>query len=452
MPERQVIIIGLGPAGLAAAKAMDNLGLNLLLIDEQIQPGGQFLRGPAAGLTGLAKASRDHLARHGRGLLDSLKAGKLSLRSGVQVLGLEEGGLVWGLDQDGNLWQESAEYIILATGARERFVPFPGWTLPGVLSTGAAQIMLKSSGLRPGPNFLVGGAGPLPLGYAGEHLAAGGKLAGFWDQSSFSAKLGIWRHALSQSGKITQGLGHMIRLRTGGVPVMQNHKVLECRGGQVLQEAVLARMDSEGRAVPGSERIFRVDCLAMGNGFAPNLELARLAGCELEHRPEAGGWVVGVDESLMTSQSGILAAGELTGIAGVAKSYLEGRLAGLSAAQRLGALPAERFENEQKSLTAKRSREMAFGAFINRLCRPPKGLWSEIPDETIICRCEEITLGQIREQVKNGFLSLDAIKKTTTSTMGKCQGRTCGPILQDLLEILAPQPANRRSPYPYAAR
>ena len=452
MPERQVIIIGLGPAGLAAAAALDGLGLDVLLIDEQPQPGGQFLRGPALGLQNHAKLARDRLARQGQGLMASLQAGGLALKSGVQVLGLEAGGLVWGVDQKGAVWRENASAVILATGARERFVPFPGWTLPGVISTGAAQIMLKSSGILPGPAFLVGGAGPLPLSYAGEHLAAGGKLAGFWDQPPFGLKLGILRHLRDQWSKIGQGIGHLARLKLAGVPLLQGYKVLECRGQEVLRRVVLARVDAEGRAIPGSEQIFELDCLALGHGFTPNLELASLAGCELEHSPQKGGWVVKVDAHLMTSLPGILAAGELTGVAGAAKSYLEGRQAGLCAAMLLDAVPEERYKAEHARLYPKRQKEQQFGAFINRLCRPPKALLADIPDETIICRCEEITLGQIRQQVGHGFLSLDAIKKTTSSTMGKCQGRTCGPILQDVLEILAPaqgepvQPLSIRSP------
>ena len=192
MPERQVIIIGLGPAGLSAAEALDGLGLDVLLIDEQPQPGGQFLRGPAAGLANHAKASRDRLARYGRGLLASLHAGNLNLKSGVQVLGLEADGLVWGVDRDGGIWRENAACVILATGARERFLPFPGWTLPGVISTGAAQIMLKTSGILPGPGFLVGGAGPLPLSYAGSICpqAANWRVSGISPASAPSLKYG----------------------------------------------------------------------------------------------------------------------------------------------------------------------------------------------------------------------------------------------------------------------
>ena len=213
-----------------------------------------------------------------------------------------------------------------------------------------------------------------------------------------------------------------------------------------MQEAVLTRIDREGRAVSGGEKTFALDCLAMGHGFAPNLELARLAGCELEHSTQKGGWVVRVDDYMTTSLPGIMAAGEPTGIAGAAKSYLEGRLAGLCAAMRMDALSEQDFKAEQARLGHKRSKEMEFGAFINRLCRPPKNLLAEMPDETVICRCEEITLGQIRQQAEHGFLSLDTIKKTTNSTMGKCQGRTCGPILQDVLEILAPAQAGPAEP------
>jgi NAD(P)H-nitrite reductase large subunit len=447
MPKRQVIIIGLGPAGLSAAETLEGLGLEVLLLEEQSRPGGQFLRGPASAAAEAATGLKDRLKRQGQGLLASLRAGKMQLKCEAQILGVENGGLVWGLDRDGSIWEESAEFIILATGCRERFIPFPGWTLPGVISTGAAQIMLKTSGVLPGSPCLVGGAGPLPITYAGELIAAGGKLSGFWDLSSMADKLGMARHLFDQPGKIGQGLSHLARITFSSAAFLQGHKVLECRGDGVLREAVLARMDRMGHAISGTERIFPVDCLAMGCGFAPNLELAQLAGCELAFDPTAGGWAVRVDEDMFSSQEGVLAAGEITGIAGVAKSYIEGRMAALGAARKLSALPKGVYRGQHDRLLRKRQKELAFGGFINRLCKPPQGLLGEIPDETIICRCEEISLGQIREQVNNGFSSLDALKKTTCSTMGRCQGRTCGPILQDLLDmILAPQTAGRPEP------
>ncbi|MBL0714705.1 MAG: FAD-dependent oxidoreductase [Desulfosarcina sp.] len=450
--KRHVIIVGLGLAGLSAARALSGRGLDILLMDENSSPGGQYLRRVPRRLGVDYRRTKEHLRHLGYRLLNDFCQGGVTISRGTQILGLEDDGRIWGLGKDGRIEEHHGEYIILATGARERFLPFSGWTLPGVVSPGAAQILIKSAGVLPGRTHLIGGAGPLPLAVAGEVSAAGGQVQAFWNQTSWSDQLrvlGGGRHHLS---KIVLGMKYFARLSASRTSIRNRCKVLEARGNGVLEQVVLAKMDDEGHAVNGSEKTYEVDCLAAGYGFVPNLELAMLAGCELEYDPAKGGWVVKVDDSLQSSVPPIIAAGELTGIAGAEKSLIEGQLAGLAVVHKIDSLHQDSYQKEMARLQQRRRREMAFGGLLNSICRAPRGMLEEVPDPTIICRCEDITMGQIRQQIRNGFTSLDAIKKATNSGMGNCQGRTCGPILHDILSAHTPMrpekllPLSIRSP------
>ena len=229
-----------------------------------------------------------------------------------------------------------------------------------------------------------------------------------------------------------------MRLFVSRTPVLHSRKVLEAQGDKVLEKVVVAEMTRDGHVIQGSERTFAVDCLAVGYGFVPNLELAMLAGCEIEHDRAKGGWIVRVDDNLQSSVPSIFAAGELTGIAGADKSVIEGSLAGLAIADKLGVKDANSNDRREISrLQQRRQREMVFGALLNDLSQPLPGMISDLPDSVIICRCEDIDLGLIRKQIRNGSVSLDAIKKATNSGMGKCQGRICGPIIQQILGVYA---------------
>ena len=421
-------------------------GLRILLLDENNVPGGQYLRRAMAASAPDNGRPLDALKRRGFQLIEACQKNRFEIRSGYQVLGAESDGLVWGLGADGRLMEDRADYVILACGARERFLPFPGWTLPGVASCGGAQVMLKTAGMLPGRQCVVGGSGPLPLALAGEIIGAGGRVRAFWDQSSLKDGLKGLRFLPGHASKITGGARYLTRLTLARTRVMHGRKILEVRGNSAAESVVLALRDEQGRTIVGSETILPIDCLAVGYGFVPNIELAQAAGCKIIYDRDRGGWVVDADETLQTSLPRFLAAGETTGVAGARKSFIEGALAGATVAFRLGRLSEALYNEELIALALKRQSEMAFGAFLNRLSLCPPEMLNDLPDRTIVCRCEEITLGEVRRRIKDGFTSLDALKKSTASAMGMCQGRTCGPILRDVLETCAGLAAETLAP------
>ena len=287
-----------------------------------------------------------------------------------------------------------------------------------------------------------GFAGPGDAHRGDESVDAGGggrghpeRRAGSGDSGwgGFSEEAVVAAGDVAASGEGLRGaLWHGARLVRAGVPVRQGVGIVEARGASGLESVVAAKIDGEGRPVAGTERVYRIDCLAVGNGFAPNTELAGAAGCAMARSGVGGGWVVQVDDSMETTLDGIFAAGEITGIAGGKKSFLDGRMAGWSILRRRGEITERDYESRMAPLRRERARQIGWGRFLQDLCRVPDGAWRSVPDETIICRCEDVTAGDLRRKMAGGFDTFGALKKATRCGMGMCQGRTCGPILMGM--------------------
>jgi NADPH-dependent 2,4-dienoyl-CoA reductase/sulfur reductase-like enzyme len=452
----QVIIIGAGLAGLSAAEMLSGLGAKVLLLDEGMQPGGQYLKRPLPLLRRLATIhDNDKMHKKGMELLDSLNGLELEIQACTQVLGLEPdsqgGGMVWGETKDGKLSAWRAPHIILAAGARERFIPFKGWTLPGVISTGAVQLMLKGSGILPADKVMVAGCGPLPLAVAGELVKAGARVPHVWDPTGFLQKLGTLRKGAIAWEKAAQAIKYQALVMLKGGRLRHRVAILEARGSGQLEEVVTVRINRSGKPKGGSERVIPARCLAVGHGFVPNIELAQQAGCELEYDADRGGWVVRVDAGLNTSLPGIYAAGEITGIAGAKISQNQGCRAAYAIVKKLELGKVLRASAYLDTLTMLRKDEEHLAVLINRLSIPPAGLWDLVPDNTIICRCEDITFGQVRPLLNSGVYDLSELKRSTRAGMGPCQGRTCGPILEALAQAASrgkepPPPLPARAP------
>jgi len=262
---------------------------------------------------------------------------------------------------------------------------------------------------------------------ASQILTSGGNISGMLTPVSLARGMDIFRHLPHSLPKIIEGIIHQARLFKALVPVKYKTGIIEARGKDCLESAVTARLTSEGQPIAGTEKIIPTKALAIGHGFAPNVELAVQAGCHLTHIPDRGGWVIKTGDDLSTSIPGIFAAGEVTGIGGGGKSLLEGKMAARSLLGR-----------PISDLVPEREKALAFGRFLNRFCQIPKSFWAQVPDETLICRCESVTMGDIRRAAANGFETAAILKRATRAGMGHCQGRTCGPMIQDILSALCP--------------
>ncbi|GBC63239.1 FAD/NAD(P)-binding oxidoreductase [Desulfonema ishimotonii] len=441
-----VVIIGGGLAGLAAADLLAGHRLRVLLLDENVHSGGQLLRKTALKPGRKTGSDPDRLKRIGFELRDRVCRKEIDIMRRGRVPGIWPDRQLWIEDDQGRVSDLTAEFIILATGAREKFLPFRGWTLPGVISTGAAQILMKSAGVLPARETLIAGLGPLIYILAGEILRNGGRASAVLDRAFPADKIALSPLWLHQIPKLAEGAICMARLLSSKVPLRQRTGIVEARGRRQLESVVTAKVDRDGRFVTGTETVYQTDTLAVGCGFTANTELPRMAGCDLEYRPEKGGWVTCVDDGLETSEKNIYAAGEITGIAGGGKSYVEGQMAALSILSRLGLGKADRIRRQFSALARAREHQVRFGAFLNTLCRISPASYAAIPDDTLICRCEDVTMGQIRQAIRSGAATPAALKKATRSGMGNCQGRTCGPVLHDILGACTPESSAPRGP------
>ena len=435
-----VIIVGSGMAGLAAANILSMHGLEVLLVDDNAQAGGQLLRKPAH-ITGQKwRFAPDRREQRGRQLVEQLKRSRVQFFSSSQVLGIFPERTLLVEFTNNTISECQADAIILATGAREKQLPFKGWTLPGVMATGAAQILMKSFGMFPGRKPLIGGVGPLMLTLASEMLINGGQVRGLLDQSAFLEKIKILAAEPATWPKLIEGAFHLSQIAFARVPIMQSVRIIEAKGRRELEAVVYVRTDADGRIVEGTEKSCTTDTLAVGYGFSPNIELPQQAGCSISYDADKGGWSVDVDQSMTTSVPDIYAVGEITGIAGAAKSLIEGQIAAWKILLNAGRVDRRRYAERTQRLKHQRYQQVRFGRCLNQLCRLPPDCYADIPAETIVCRCEEITIGEIRAQLSRGLATMNGIKRATRCTMGRCQGRTCGPMISDMIAAFTGQP------------
>jgi NADPH-dependent 2,4-dienoyl-CoA reductase/sulfur reductase-like enzyme len=443
-PKRyDVAIVGSGLSGIVAANTLADHNLNVVLLDENIHIGGQILRTIPERLGTHTVSESDKVRKTGFRFIDNIKQKKITVMNQTVVMAIyPERGLL--VEENGkSVFTIRPEIILFATGARERFLPFKGWTLPGVISTGAVQVLMKSSGILFSKKILIGGSGLFLYSVAHDFAKNGGTVVAVLEQTSMVDKLAFLTQVPHQFSKLAEGARYVSKLLFSGVPIRHSTKIIEARGDRYVREVLTAKVDQKGAVRRGSERIYQTSALAIGYGFTPNIELPQLAGCELEYEEGKGGWVVKVTDALETSVQNIYAAGEITGIGGALKSLNEGVLAALSILKKLGKIEEREFLPQFQNLTRQRRHHLRFGNHFNALYRIPDEAISVIPDETVICRCEDVTMGNIRKALLDGFRTPAAIKRATRIGMGRCQGRICGSVLYDIVAAYTKKPVSK---------
>ncbi|MFI8214862.1 FAD-dependent oxidoreductase [Streptomyces sp. NPDC085932] len=430
----EFVVIGAGPAGLAAALAASARGVRVVLVDAAPAPGGQFHRQPAAGLGARRPEALHHRWRTWERLRDGLAAGSVRTLTDHHVWCVErtpDGFTVHALTGPGQ--EEPAEVrapaVLLATGGYETVLPFPGWTLPGVVTAGGAQAMLKGSLVAPGNRAVVAGSGPLLLPVATGLAAAGVEVAALVESTAPGR---LVRHGRALAGKLPEGAGYAARLLRHRVPVLPRHTVVRAHGDDRVTGVTVAALGPDGHVRSGTERDLACDTLAVGHGMLPHTDLAESLGCRLD------GLAVAVDDEQRTDVPGVWAAGEATGIGGAALALAEGHIAGCSAAARLrGTAP----DPAPAALKA-RTRLGRSAAALDSACAPPAHWAGQLTDDTVVCRCEEVTAGAVRAALDLGAGDERTVKLLTRAGMGWCQGRMCSTAVAGLAGR-APGPARR---------
>lgn len=432
-----VVVVGSGFSGLVAADILADHDLTVLVIDENLHVGGQLLRKIPEDLGFRRFSHPDHVKKLGFALIKKVRGKKIEMINRARMIGIYPGNEILVELNEQRVESVFYDVILFATGARERFFPFKGWTLPGVFSSGMVQVMMKSYGVLCSDRLLIGGSGLFLLAVAYEFLKNKGRVMAVCEQSGLVDKLKFLPLLLGQPGKFLEGGKYFSRLFFSQVPLRYRTRIVEARGPGAVEEVVIVRTDREGKTVPGTEKIVQTGALAVGYGFVPNIELPQLAGCRLENSPEKGGWVVSVTDNLETSVAGIFAAGEITGIGGALKSIHEGEIASQSILLKFQQITPEFYAAQMKKMFRKRQRDLGFGALFNSLFEIPEQAIRDIPDDTIVCRCEDVRMGDIKDAIDAGFSTPNAMKIAVRCGMGNCQGRTCAPMLYDIIQVLA---------------
>ncbi|WP_144183816.1 FAD/NAD(P)-dependent oxidoreductase [Elioraea rosea] len=415
-----VVIVGAGPAGIAAALEASAQGLSVTLIDEQPAPGGQIWRGVEQA-QGAGTLGQDYVA--GADRARALRASGIDYRPATTLWHLDEAGVASVLSS-GHSDQIEARRVILATGAMERPVPIPGWTLPGVMTAGAAQILLKTAAAVPQGPVVLAGQGPLLWLIAQQLVAAGAPPTLILETRRASPVAtalghlsGLWR------GRewVAKGLTMMRAVQSAGVRVVTGASGLRAEGKDRLE-----RVTWSGGAQHAAT-------LLLHEGVIPNVQVSLALGLAHEWDTAQLCWRPRLDAFGATSETRIAIAGDGAGIGGWQAAEARGRLAALDAAHRLGRLDAAQCDALAAPWQAELGRALAIRPFLDALYRPAKEVLLPPDAETIVCRCEEVSARRVREAARLGATGPNQAKAYLRCGMGPCQGRLCGPTVAALI-------------------
>jgi NADPH-dependent 2,4-dienoyl-CoA reductase/sulfur reductase-like enzyme len=421
-----LLVVGGGPCGLAATADAAHRGLTVGLVDERVTLGGQIYKQPGPGfrIEDHARLGPDH--RRGRALIDAVERSAARVLTSTSVVALRAGSAI--LVEDGERARSvTARRVIIAAGAHDRPVVFPGWTLPGVLTAGGAQSLVKSQRVLPGERIVFAGNGPVALAFPAQLHGYGASVALVLEAgppprpADVAAML---RAARGNAVLLRDAARYRTHLMRARIPLRYRRIVVRAEGDQRVQAVTHARVDADWRVVRGTERTVEADTLCVGYGFVPSIELARLAGCALAYDEDRGGHTIRVDPWMRTSVGGVYAAGDGTGIDGSYVAEDEGRLAALSVARDLGAVAPEWAVSAAGPIRSRIARKRAFASALGRMHRVGSGIFDLADGETIVCRCEEVTRWRLDAAIATSA-DLNVVKGLTRAGMGLCQGRMC---------------------------
>jgi len=422
-------IVGAGPAGMAAAITARSLGLACVVLDEQSEPGGQIYR------------SVERVAWQRPRLFDVLGedyAAGLDLVRAFRASGAEHrpGTSVWQVDGERRVYTLTAEgassftagRVLIATGAMERPMPVPGWTLPGVMTCGAAQVLLKSAGVVPEGRVVLAGAGPLLILLAWQLLRAGVRVTSVLEtmpSANFRRAAGGLLGALRAPGYLGKGMQMVRSLAAAGIPIRRSVTGLAIVGDD--------RVRGVACTVAGARVEEAADLVLLHQGVVPNGNLALAMRCEHHwddvqraFRPRADAWGA-------SSVEGVLLAGDCAGIGGARAAEHAGRIAALEAARQLGRIDAATRDARAREARRELDRHLRARPFLDVLYRPADETVVPRDDATVVCRCEEVTAGEIRRIVAQGCPGPNQMKAFARCGMGPCQGRECGLTVVELI-------------------
>jgi NADPH-dependent 2,4-dienoyl-CoA reductase/sulfur reductase-like enzyme len=429
----QLVIIGAGPAGLSAAMVAADHGLSVAVLDEQVAPGGQIYRAMesiSAERAGLLGAEY----QRGRKLVSAVRNSNIDYFPDTQVWSLN-GKRELGVLQRMTPSMITADQVLLANGAMERPVPFPGWTLPGVMNAGAGQILFKAHGIVPADGVVLAGSGPLLLLLAWQYMHAGVKIQAILDLTPMRNHLRALPRlprALLAGHYLTKGLGYKKDLKHAGVRTLHNVSSLRADG--------IDHLATVGFRHKNRQHTLETDLLLVHFGVIPHTHLSRAAGCRHEWDKSQQCWRPQLDDWGNSSIDGILIAGDGAGIGGARTAEHAGRLAALQATHALGLITQHERDRLARNDRKWMRSDLHVRPFLEAYFYIPDELLRVPDDSTVVCRCEEVTAGQIRKAVADGHRDSNQAKFLTRCGMGPCQGRQCADAVAHVVAAAGGEP------------
>ena len=434
--EYDLSIIGSGPAGIAAAITARKYGLRVLVLDEQSKAGGQIFRN----IEGMEKNFNSELRKLGNEYQSGLSLVKEFKNCGADYFNDQS---VWQIDADLGIHHVSAssnkvsssinsyaktKHLLIAVGAMERPMPFKGWTLPGVMACTAVDALYKSSGLVPDEEVILAGCGPLLLLIACRLLDAGVKITALLDTNRRLALLKALPYlpkALRSIGYLTKGMAMLHKIRSAGIQIYSGINGMEALGNSKFEKV---RFKLGEHTLEKSSGM-----LLLHNGVVPNLQITRLLGCEHRWYDLQRYWEPVHDEWGNTSVDKISIAGDCGRISGASISEFNGYVSALDTVYKIGVIS----KNERNRLSLPYRKELskhkAVRPFLDKLFQPRKTWLVPEIEDTLVCRCEEVTVKDIRKAISTGAHSPDKIKSLTRCGMGPCQARMCGLSVSEII-------------------